>query len=37
MRINTNIPALNAQRRLGRNQSRLSKNLEKLSSGYRIN
>lgn len=37
MRIKTNIPALNAHRRLSRNQSKLSKNLEKLSSGYRIN
>lgn len=37
MRIKTNISALNAQGRLGRNQSKLSKNLEKLSSGYRIN
>ncbi len=37
MRIKTNIPALNAQGRLSRNQSRLAKNLEKLSSGYRIN
>lgn len=37
MRIKTNIPALNAQGRLRRNQSKLSKNLEKLSSGYRIN
>lgn len=37
MRIKTNIPALNAQGRLRRNESKLSKNLEKLSSGYRIN
>lgn len=37
MRIKTNIPALNAQERLRKNQSKLAGNLEKLSSGYRIN
>lgn len=37
MRIKTNVPALNAHRRLGGNQSKLAKNLEKLSSGYKIN
>ena len=37
MRIQHNIMAMNAQRNLGMNNSKLSKNLEKLSSGYRIN
>ena len=37
MRIQHNIMALNAYRQLGGNNSALSKNLEKLSSGYRIN
>ncbi len=37
MIIQHNIPALNAHRQLGVNNSSLSKNLEKLSSGYRIN
>lgn len=37
MRIRNNIPALNARNRLDRNKSKLAKNLEKLSSGYRIN
>lgn len=37
MRINHNIEALNAYRNLAANQSNLSKNLEKLSSGLRIN
>ena len=37
MRIRHNIMALNAYRQLGGNNSALSKNLEKLSSGYRIN
>lgn len=37
MRIRTNIPALNAQFKLRENHSNLTKNLEKLSSGYMIN
>ena len=37
MRIQHNIPAMNAYRNLSNNQSALAKNLEKLSSGYRIN
>lgn len=37
MRIQHNISALNSHRQLSRNTSSLSKNLEKLSSGYRIN
>ena len=37
MRIQHNIAAINSYRNLGINQSALSKNLEKLSSGYRIN
>ncbi len=37
MRIQHNIAALNSYRQLSGNNSALSKNLEKLSSGYRIN
>ncbi|WP_312045074.1 flagellin N-terminal helical domain-containing protein [Anaerotignum sp.] len=37
MRIQHNIAALNSHRQLGANNSAVSKNLEKLSSGYRIN
>lgn len=37
MRINNNIQALNAYRNLYQNQFQTSKNLEKLSSGLRIN
>jgi len=37
LRINTNIAALNAHRNLVNTDNRLSKNLERLSSGYRIN
>jgi len=37
MRINHNIQALNAYRNLSQNQNTLSKHLEKLSSGLRIN
>ena len=37
MRIQHNIMAMNANRNLTMNNSALSKNLEKLSSGYRIN
>ena len=35
--INTNIAALNTQRNLSRSNSMLSKSLEKLSSGFKIN
>jgi flagellin len=37
MRINHNLPALNAYRNLSQNQLGTSKVLERLSSGYRIN
>ncbi len=37
MRIQHNIAALNANRQLSSNNSAISKSLEKLSSGYRIN
>ena len=37
MRIQHNIAALNSYRQLGSNNGSVSKNLEKLSSGYRIN
>lgn len=37
MRINHNIAALNASHSLKRNDNSISKNLQKLSSGYRIN
>ena len=37
MRINQNIAALNAYRNLVITDSRLNKNLERLSSGLRIN
>jgi len=37
LRINTNIPALTAQRNLRMNRASLDKNFEKLSSGSRIN
>ena len=37
MRIQHNIAGLNSYRNLGVNQRNLSKNLEKLSSGFRIN
>ena len=37
MRIQHNIAALNANRMLGNNNNAVSKNLEKLSSGYKIN
>ena len=37
MRIQHNITALNAHRNLTNNNSAVGKNLEKLSSGYRIN
>jgi flagellin len=37
MRIQHNIAALNAHRNLTNNNSSVNKNLEKLSSGYRIN
>ena len=37
MRINNNITAFNAYRNLGSTNSQMSKSLEKLSSGFRIN
>ena len=37
MRIQHNIAALNSYRNLSGNNNAVSKNLEKLSSGYRIN
>ena len=37
MRIQHNIMAMNAYRNYTNNTSALAKNLEKLSSGYRIN
>lgn len=37
MRIQHNLSAMNAHRNLGANNMRTSKNLEKLSSGFRIN
>ena len=37
MRIQHNISALNSYRQLGGNNNALAKNLEKLSSGYKIN
>jgi len=37
MRINNNIPALNAHRLLTRNNAKIAKTLERLSSGKRIN
>ncbi len=37
MRIQHNIPAMSAYRNYTNNQSALAKNLEKLSSGYKIN
>lgn len=37
MFINTNVAAINAHRNLGFNNTQMSKSMEKLSSGYRIN
>ncbi|MFT4106045.1 MAG: flagellin [Lacrimispora sp.] len=37
MRIQHNIAAINSHRQLGGNNNAVSKNLEKLSSGYRVN
>ena len=37
MYINTNVSAINAHRNLGLNNTTMSKSMEKLSSGYRIN
>ena len=37
MVVRSNIMALNANRQLGMNNSQVSKSLEKLSSGYKIN
>ena len=35
--INTNVASLNAQRNLGATQTNLSKSMQRLSSGLRIN
>ena len=37
MRINNNITAINSHRQYGINNFNISKNMEKLSSGYRVN
>lgn len=37
MKINTNIPAVSAQRTLGKTQQELAESLLKLTTGYRIN
>jgi flagellin len=37
MRINNNLAAANASRNLGETNMKISKNVEKLSTGYRIN
>lgn len=37
LRIRTNVPSLVAQRRMGETTSRMQTNMEKLSSGFRIN
>ena len=37
LRVNTNTDAINAYRNLTTTQSQMSKSLEKLSSGFRIN
>ena len=37
MRIRTNVPAITAQRFMSDNRDAMNKNLERLSSGYRIN
>ena len=37
MRINNNITAINSHRQYGINNERIGKNMEKLSSGYRVN
>lgn len=37
LRIRTNVSSLNAQRRLGETTKNMNENMEKLSSGYRIN
>jgi flagellin len=37
MRINNNMAAANASRNLGETNAKISKNVEKLSTGYRIN
>lgn len=37
MRINTNVTALNAQRSLGNTENAISRSMQKLSSGFRIN
>lgn len=37
LRINTNVPSINAQRNLGKTRFAQGRSLEKLSSGFRIN
>jgi len=37
LRVNTNVPAINASRQLARSASRLNTSLERLSSGLRMN
>ncbi len=37
MRIRTNVPSITAQRYMGENKDAMNKNIERLSSGYRIN
>jgi flagellin len=37
MRIRTNVPAITAQRYMADNKDAMNKNIERLSSGYRIN
>src|SRR4051794_6189184 len=37
MSVNTNVAAINAYRNLSNTQNSMSKSLERLSSGYRIN
>ena len=37
MRINTNVPALNTLRWLGKSSTRFTRSVSRLSSGYRIN
>ena len=37
MRINNNVTAINSHRQYGINNSNIGKNVEKLSSGFRVN
>jgi flagellin len=37
MRINNNLAAANASRNLGETNGKIAKNVEKLSTGFRIN